>query len=95
MFILTLRYIVPLADVDRHYDDHIAWLEDGYASGMFLASGREVPRRGGVILARGERSDVEAMAARDPFVTGRVATCDVSEFDITTTVDGLGGLRSG
>ena len=52
MFIVSLRYVVPVEQVEPHMEGHMAWLEDHYASGMFMASGRKVPRTGGIILAR-------------------------------------------
>ena len=56
----------------------MAWLNEGYAAGRFLVSGRQIPRTGGVILATGDdRDEIEALAATDPFVTGGVATCEV------------------
>ena len=93
MLIISLSYTVPIEEVDAHLDAHVAWLKEGYRSGMFVASGRKVPRRGGVILARGERDEVESMAACDPVVTQGVATCEITEFAVTMTGEGLGALR--
>ena len=93
MLIISLSYTVPIEEVDAHLDAHVAWLKEGYRSGMFVASGRKVPRRGGVILARGERDEVESMAACDPVVTQGVATCEITEFTVTMTGEGLGALR--
>jgi len=39
--------------IDAEMRAHVAWLRTHYASGTFLASGRKVPRDGGVILAIG------------------------------------------
>ena len=68
MFVVTLTYVKPLAEIDALIPAHIAWLERQYAAGHFLASGRRVPRVGGVILAQGvSRDALEAMLAEDPF----------------------------
>jgi len=81
MFIVTLTYIRPLEELDALMDGHMAWLRKHYESGLFLASGRQVPRKGGVIFARsGERAALEAVLARDPFVQNGVATTEVIEF---------------
>ena len=81
MFIFTLSYIRPLEELDAWMDGHMAWLRKHYQSGLFLASGRQVPRKGGVIFARsGERAALEAVLARDPFVQNGVATTEVIEF---------------
>ena len=81
MFVLLLTYTKPLEEVDALMRDHMAWLNEHYEAGRFLVSGRQVPRSGGVILARGDdRAEIEALAAGDPFVTGGVATCEVIQF---------------
>ncbi|MDP9931722.1 uncharacterized protein YciI [Variovorax paradoxus] len=81
MFIVTLTYIRPLEELDVLMDAHMTWLRKHYESGLFLASGRQVPRKGGVIFARsGERAALEAVLARDPFVQNGVATTEVIEF---------------
>lgn len=81
MFIVTLTYIRPLEELDVLMDGHMAWLRKHYQSGLFLASGRQVPRKGGVIFARsGDRAELEAVLARDPFVQSGVASTHVIEF---------------
>ena len=93
MFLLSLTYKVPLDVVDRHLDAHVAWLKEGYASGMFLASGRKIPRTGGMIFAQGERASVEAFARLDPFAVNGVADYAVTEVNLTMTAEGLEGLK--
>lgn len=93
MFILSLTYVKPQEEADRLMEPHMAWVQEGYDSGMFLASGRKVPRTGGVILARGERAAIEAFVARDPFAVHGVADYDITEVALTRTADGLDGLR--
>jgi uncharacterized protein YciI len=61
MFIVTLTYQRPLQEIDALMARHVVWLKRHYKSGIFIASGRQVPRRGGVILARsGNRTALEA-----------------------------------
>jgi uncharacterized protein YciI len=93
MHIITLTYKVPNDEVDRHLEGHMAWLKEGYASGTFLAAGRRVPRTGGMVLAQGEREAIEAMIKRDPFNVNGVADYTIAEVNITTTADGLDGLK--
>ena len=92
MLILSLTYIAPLNQVDRHIEAHMEWVKAGYDSGMFLASGRKDPRTGGIILARGERKAVEAHAATDPFAIAGVATYDITEVVLSRAAPGLEGL---
>ena len=95
MFIVTLTYQRPLAEIDALMRQHVAWLKRHYASGLFIASGRQVPRRGGIILARsGDRRALEEAMARDPFVTHGAATFDVLEFTPSMTAPGAAALKS-
>ena len=93
MFILSLTYIAPLNEVDKHIAPHMDWVARGYDEGMFLASGRKEPRTGGVILARGERAEIEALVATDPFVTAGVAQYDITALVLSRTAPGLEGLK--
>ena len=55
MFILSLTYLKSNEEADKVMEAHMAWVAEGYDKGWFLASGRKVPRTGGVILATGDR----------------------------------------
>ena len=90
MFLLLLTYVKPLAEVDALMRDHMAWLNRHYAADRFVVSGRQIPRTGGVILARGDdRDEIERIAASDPFVAGGVATCEIVQFRASQAADGF------
>jgi uncharacterized protein YciI len=93
MFILALTYVKPNEEADKHMEPHMAWVKEGYARGWFLASGRKVPRTGGVVLAVGSRADIEAYVAADPFTIHGVAQYEITEVAITTAVDGMEALK--
>lgn len=81
MFVILLTYERPLAEIDRRMAAHVAFLEEGYRAGVFLASGRQVPRTGGVILAVSPtRKELEAVMELDPFVREGLARFEVVEF---------------
>jgi len=93
VFVLLLTYVKPLAEVDALMREHVAWLDEHYASGRFVVSGRRIPRTGGVIVARGDDlAEMEALAATDPFVAGGVATCEVIRFRASQRAPGLDAL---
>jgi uncharacterized protein YciI len=93
VFVLLLTYVKPLEEVDALMRDHMAWLDEHYEAGRFVISGRQVPRTGGVIVARGDdREEIEAIAAGDPFVSGGVATCEVIQFRASQRANGVDGL---
>lgn len=93
MFILSLTYVKPTEEADRLMQPHMDWVNEGYDRGMFLASGRKNPRTGGVILASGERAEVEAYVAADPFTAEGVALYEVTEVAVTRTAAGLDALK--
>lgn len=82
MFIIILTYIQPLALIERHLEAHRAFLDQHYAAGHFIASGPQIPRTGGVILAKGlARHQLDEILAEDPFYREKVATYQVIAFD--------------
>jgi uncharacterized protein YciI len=90
MFVLELTYTAPLDAVDAVLDAHVAWLDEQYEQGHFLASGRKNPRDGGVILAVAEDgARIEEVAAGDPFVTAGVCAYRITEFVATKTAPAL------
>jgi uncharacterized protein YciI len=90
--LIVLTYVKPLEEVDALLPAHVAWLEQGYAQGLFLVAGRRVPRTGGVIVARGEREAVEALAATDPLVKSGIATIKVIAFTATSAAPAIADL---
>lgn len=93
MFILDLTYIKPIAEADAHMEPHMAWVQEGYDQGLFLASGRKNPRTGGVILASGNREAIEAYCAADPFTIHGIADYRITEMAVTRTAEGLEALK--
>lgn len=93
MLILDLTYIAPLSEADAHMDMHMQWVNHGYTSGLFLASGRKNPRNGGVILAKGDRAEIEAYCALDPFTVHKIAQYVITEVHVSRTADGLEHLK--
>lgn len=81
MFVVLLTYKRPLPEIDRTMRAHVAFLEAGYRAGLFLASGRQVPRTGGVILAVAPgREALETLMHQDPFIREGLASFEIVEF---------------
>lgn len=81
MFIITLKYIAPLDQLDSRMAEHMAFLRKHYKENRFLASGRQVPRTGGIILALGKSTDeIESVMRQDPFCAHGLAEFTVTEF---------------
>ncbi len=90
--LILLEYVRPLEEVDALMEAHVAFLQRGFAEGVFLVAGRREPRTGGVILCRGIAEDIEALAQADPFVTGEVAVAEVVEFRASFANEAIAGL---
>ena len=81
MFVIELTYRASLAEIDARMAAHVRFLKKYYAAGIFLVSGRKIPRDGGIILAAGTRREqIEAIAAEDPFVVHGLADVRIVEF---------------
>jgi len=81
MFIVDLHYIVPLEELDAHMAEHVKYLRKYYDENIFIASGRKVPRTGGIILAlAGSKEEVEKIIKEDPFYKHKLAEFTVTEF---------------
>jgi uncharacterized protein YciI len=94
MFVVVLTYTKPLAEVDQHLQAHRAWLQGQYQAGTFLASGRQNPPVGGVILARAaSRQALDQALAQDPFAIHQLAQYQVIEFTPNLTLPEYAGLK--
>lgn len=80
-FVVEVTYTAPLARIDEVLAEHRAFLQLGYDRGLLLASGSQVPRTGGVVLARAEsREALLEFFADDPYRREGVASYRVVEF---------------
>jgi uncharacterized protein YciI len=81
VFVIELHYTADLARIDAHMKAHVAFLNKYYAAGVFVVSGRKIPRDGGIIIATGRtRAQIEEIVKEDPFCAQRLAEFRVIEF---------------
>jgi len=81
MFVIELIYKADLTEIDRAMKAHVAFLNEHYAAGTFLISGRKIPRDGGVILAVApSREAIEQVMQQDPFFSRGLADFRIIEF---------------
>lgn len=94
MYIINLHYTKNIEEVDALVDDHIEYLKKQYEKGIFIASGRKVPRTGGIILARAiSLEELDQVIAEDPFHINGVAEYNITQFIPTMMAKGLEGLQ--
>ena len=90
MFVIELTYKTDLQDIDAHMTAHVRFLKKYYAAGVFLVSGRKIPRDGGIILAVGKsKQEIEALIKEDPFYSHGLADFRVIEFRASQRADDL------
>lgn len=93
MFIVNLTYKVSLETVDQFLEQHVEYLNVQYQLGNFHASGRKVPRDGGVILSMlSDKNELLQILAKDPFKVNNLADYELTEFMPSKTCDELGFL---
>ncbi|UII20493.1 YciI family protein [Fulvivirga ligni] len=93
MFIINLTYKVPLEKVDQYLQEHVAYLNEQYDLGHFVASGRKLPRTGGVILSNMKvKEDLIQVIELDPFKKHDLADFEITEFVPSKAINELSFL---
>ncbi len=68
MFIVNLKYIKPITEVEKYLPNHILFLDKYYKAEKFICSGRKNPRTGGIIICNVEDiNEVNYILSEDPF----------------------------
>ncbi|MFM2478931.1 YciI family protein [Celerinatantimonas sp. MCCC 1A17872] len=93
MFIVSLTYKCEVSEIEKQLKAHIEFLDKYYQSGVFIASGRKVPRTGGIIMARCEsKAALESILAEDPFASHQLADYEIIEFAASKFISELAAL---
>jgi uncharacterized protein YciI len=86
VFLIMFEYL-DIATIDSLLTAHYENPEGPFAKGMVRLAGRLEPRTGGLMVLEGERSQVEAAVAGDPFVRSGAAKVTITEFHPTWGLD--------
>jgi len=79
-----LKYTKGIEAVDRVLEEHTKFLDENYANGNFICSGRRKPRTGGVILCKATGYEAaKNITEADPFVIEDVAEYEIIEFEVS------------
>lgn len=93
MFIVSLTYVCSLDKVDDFLNQHVIYLKEEYNKGNFIASGRKVPRTGGVILSNLEdKEELENIIKEDPFFINNIAEYEIIKFIPSMCAEGFDNL---
>ncbi len=81
-FIIIIHYIESVEIVNEIRPRHREFLEKGYKDGIVLCSGPQVPRTGGLIVARGKTAEeVKTFFSNDPYQKENAAEYQFVEFE--------------
>ena len=81
MFLIILKYIKPLEDVQKLVPPHIEFLKKYYERSELICSGPRNPWDGGVILANVDSLEAAwTLVKEDPFFIHEIAEYEVIEF---------------
>lgn len=83
MHIILVTYKKPIEDVEAYTVPHREFLDTLYAQNILLISGPQVPRTGGILIARAGKTKEELMdiLKQDPFYTEGIADYNIIEFN--------------
>jgi uncharacterized protein YciI len=80
MFFVTLTFGANRAAAPRFMAAHKAWIEEGFADGVFLMTGSLADGAGGAVLAHAtSRESLEQRLRADPFVAEGIVAAAVLE----------------
>jgi uncharacterized protein YciI len=92
VFLILLRYVRPIEEVDALRPAHLEFLGKGFDEGRYVMAGRRVPPEGGVVIARGtDEAAVAELTEQDPYVVNGVAEYELVRFHVGLTEEGLAG----
>lgn len=88
LYVIILSYMRPINEIDAHLAAHTEWLNKGYADGVFLASGRRIPRIGGIIIAKiASLESLQERVCEDPFQRLGLSKTDILPFEPSRCVE--------
>ncbi len=94
MFIVSLTYISNLEEVDKILPLHVEYLKTQYEKGNFIASGRRIPRVGGIILSKLDKIEkLKKVLNDDPFKINNLAKYEIEEFIPSMTSEEFKNLK--
>jgi len=68
------KYSVPIEEVDKYRDDHLAFLDGLESRGLVATAGRQNPPKGGVVILAVETEErARELMADDPYLKAGIA----------------------
>ena len=81
-FLIEVTYTKPYDQVAPSLAEHRAFLQTGYEKGWLLLSGPQVPKTGGIIIARAPSLEaLQEFFRADPYMVRGLGTYRMVEFE--------------
>jgi uncharacterized protein YciI len=81
-FIIIIHYIESIERINEIQPRHREFLDKAYQKGIALFSGPQVPRKGGIIAAKGNTTEeVQEFFKDDPYQKEKAAEYQFIEFE--------------
>ena len=81
-FIIEIIYKAPLERIEEILPAHREFLQIGYDKGIILMSGPQVPRIGGIIIARANSmEELDSFFENDPYRVNQVGEYIYTQFN--------------
>ncbi len=75
MIIIINKYLKPLEEVDKELENHKIFLKKYYDKKVFICSGRQNPRTGGLIITNlKDKEEAQRIIEEDPFFVEGIAS---------------------
>lgn len=80
-FVVEIIYKVPIETIEELTPSHREYLQTGYQKGLLLVSGPQIPRTGGILIARAETlEEIIEFTQNDPYSKNNAAEYKIIEF---------------
>jgi uncharacterized protein YciI len=87
VYLMISTYTVPLEEVDKLRDAHLAFLDELQGRGLVVDAGRQSPPRGGVVILNvASEEEAVAVMADDPYLKANVGHYQAVGFNPTRGV---------
>ncbi|TNF66983.1 MAG: hypothetical protein EP298_07645 [Gammaproteobacteria bacterium] len=85
LYLIDITFTKSLDEINLILDEHRAYLRSFLSdNGLLLAAGPKTPRTGGILIAKGDRAEINAFIQNDPYNLHGLADYKVTAFDPIT-----------
>jgi uncharacterized protein YciI len=81
VYVMISKYLVPLEEVDKARDEHLAFLDGLAQQGKLVVAGRQDPPVGGLVMLDADtEAEAQRLMADDPYIQRGLAEYTATGF---------------